>query len=65
MADMVKLVEEKEELLKAKQQEIEQMQDNMFRTLAEMENVMARTNRETENSKKIAIQVLLVTHDNF
>ncbi|XP_007020704.2 PREDICTED: protein GrpE isoform X1 [Theobroma cacao] len=56
MADMVKIVEEKEELLKAKQKEIEQMQDKVVRTLAEMENVMARTRREAENSKKFAIQ---------
>ncbi|GMJ15985.1 mitochondrial GrpE 1 [Hibiscus trionum] len=56
MADMVKLVEEKEELLNAKQNEIEQMKDKVVRTLAEMENVMARTRREAENSKKFAIQ---------
>ncbi|XP_017602966.1 grpE protein homolog 1, mitochondrial-like isoform X2 [Gossypium arboreum] len=56
MADMVKLVEEKEELLKTKQTEIEQMKDKVVRTLAEMENVMARTRREAENSKKFAIQ---------
>ncbi|GMI63780.1 mitochondrial GrpE 1 [Hibiscus trionum] len=56
MADMVKLVEEKEELLNAKQKEIEQMKDKVVRTLAEMENVMARTRREAENSKKFAIQ---------
>ena len=61
MADMVKLVEEKEGHLKEKQKEIEQMQDKVVRTLAEMENVMARTRREAENSKKFAIQVLLVT----
>ncbi|KAB2032976.1 hypothetical protein ES319_D05G416300v1 [Gossypium barbadense] len=56
MADLVKLVEEKEELLKTKQTEIEQMKDKVVRTLAEMENVMARTRREAENSKKFAIQ---------
>ncbi|XVE80443.1 hypothetical protein DITRI_Ditri14bG0139900 [Diplodiscus trichospermus] len=56
MADMVKLVEEKEELLKEKRMEIEQMKDKVVRTLAEMENVMARTRREAENSKKFAIQ---------
>ncbi|XP_022716841.1 uncharacterized protein LOC111275647 isoform X1 [Durio zibethinus] len=56
MADMVKLVEEKEGLLNAKQKEIEQMQDKVVRTLAEMENVMSRTRREAENSKKFAIQ---------
>ncbi|XWS51819.1 hypothetical protein CRYUN_Cryun11dG0015300 [Craigia yunnanensis] len=56
MADMVKIVEEKEGLLKAKQKEIEQMQDKVVRTLAEMENVMVRTRREAENSKKFAIQ---------
>ncbi|KAK8626426.1 hypothetical protein V6N13_134071 [Hibiscus sabdariffa] len=56
MADMVKLVEEKEALLNDKQKEIEQMKDKVVRTLAEMENVMARTRREAENSKKFAIQ---------
>ncbi|KAE8726888.1 grpE protein-like protein [Hibiscus syriacus] len=56
MADMVKLVEEKEELLNAKQKEIEQMKDKVVRTLAEMENVIVRTRREAENSKKFAIQ---------
>ncbi|XVF03778.1 hypothetical protein REPUB_Repub05bG0022500 [Reevesia pubescens] len=56
IADMINLVEEKDELLNAKQKEIEQMKDKVVRTLAEMENVMARTRREAENSKKFAIQ---------
>ncbi|XP_022151304.1 uncharacterized protein LOC111019268 [Momordica charantia] len=56
MDDLVKLVTEKEELLKLKHKEIEQMQDKVVRTYAEMENVMARTRREAENSKKFAIQ---------
>lgn len=54
----MKVVAEKEELLKSKHKEIEQMQDKVVRTYAEMENVMARTRREAENSKKFAIQVL-------
>ncbi|KAE8675241.1 hypothetical protein F3Y22_tig00111689pilonHSYRG00066 [Hibiscus syriacus] len=58
MADMVKLVEEKEELLNAKQKEIEQMKDKVVRTLAEMENVMARTRREAENSKNLPFRIL-------
>lgn len=60
MDDLVKLVAEKEELLKTKHKEIEQMQDKVLRTYAEMENVMDRTRREAENSKKFAIQVCLV-----
>ncbi|KAK8712397.1 hypothetical protein V6N13_147637 [Hibiscus sabdariffa] len=56
MADMVKLLEGREGLLEAKQKEIEQMKDKVVRTLAEMENVMARTRREAENSKKFAVQ---------
>ncbi|KAM7504226.1 hypothetical protein LguiB_003130 [Lonicera macranthoides] len=56
MDDLVKLVAEKEELLKTKHKEIEQMQDKVLRTYAEMENVMDRTRREAENSKKFAIQ---------
>ncbi|XP_050941634.1 grpE protein homolog 2, mitochondrial-like isoform X2 [Cucumis melo] len=54
--DLVKVVAEKEELLKVKHKEIEQMQDKVIRTYAEMENVMARTKREAENSKKFAVQ---------
>lgn len=60
MDDLVKLVAEKEELLKLKHKEIEKMQDKVLRTYAEMENVMERTKREAENSKKFAIQVCLV-----
>lgn len=55
--DLVKLVTEKEELLKQKHKEIEVMQDKVLRSYAEMENVMDRTRREAENSKKFAIQV--------
>ncbi|KAA8527012.1 hypothetical protein F0562_008759 [Nyssa sinensis] len=54
--DLVKLVAEKEELLKMKHKEIEKMQDKVLRSYAEMENVMDRTRREAENSKKFAIQ---------
>lgn len=56
MDDLVKLVAEKEELLKLKHKEIEKMQDKVLRSYAEMENVMGRTRREAENSKKFAIQ---------
>jgi len=55
--DLVKLVMEKEELLKEKHKEMETMQDKVLRTYAEMENVKERTKREAENSKKFAIQV--------
>lgn len=55
--ELVKLVTEKEELLKQKHKEIEVMQDKVLRSYAEMENVMDRTRREAENSKKFAIQV--------
>ncbi|XP_062094100.1 grpE protein homolog 2, mitochondrial-like [Humulus lupulus] len=54
--DLVKLVAEKEELLKQKHKEIDKMQDKVLRSYAEMENVMDRTQREAENSKKFAIQ---------
>ncbi|KAJ8766523.1 hypothetical protein K2173_023770 [Erythroxylum novogranatense] len=56
MDDLVKLVAEKEELLQLKHKEIENMQDKVLRAYAEMENVMSRTKREAENSKKFAIQ---------
>eukprot|EP00268_Persea_americana_P069366 TRINITY_DN984_c0_g2_i1.p1 TRINITY_DN984_c0_g2~~TRINITY_DN984_c0_g2_i1.p1 ORF type:complete len:340 (+),score=85.07 TRINITY_DN984_c0_g2_i1:181-1200(+) len=54
--DLVKLVAEKEELLNAKHKEVEKMQDKVLRSYAEMENVIERTKREAENSKKFAIQ---------
>lgn len=55
--DLIELVKEKEELLKAKNEEMKQMQDKVLRSFAEMENVKDRTRREAENSKKFAIQV--------
>jgi len=55
--DLIKLVAEKEELLKLKHKEIEQMQDKVLRTYADMENIMERARREADNSKKFAIQV--------
>lgn len=54
--DLVKLVAEKEEMLKLKHKEIESMQEKVLRSYAEMENVTGRTKREAENSKKFAIQ---------
>jgi molecular chaperone GrpE len=59
--ELVKLATEKEALLKLKQKEIEKMQDKVLRTYAEMENVMDRTKRNAENSKKFAIQVYVLT----
>ena len=60
MDDLVKLLTEKEELLKIKHKEIEQMKDKVLRSYADMENVMERARREAENSKKFAIQVGLL-----
>uniref|UniRef100_A0A0D6QWK4 GrpE protein homolog n=1 Tax=Araucaria cunninghamii TaxID=56994 RepID=A0A0D6QWK4_ARACU len=54
--ELIRLVEEKEELLKAKHKEIQLMQDKVLRSYAEVENVMDRTRRDAENSKKFAIQ---------
>lgn len=59
--DLVKYVIEKEELLKMKHEELRNMQDKVLRTYAEMENVMERTRREAENTKKFAIQVSFVS----
>ncbi|KAG8049503.1 hypothetical protein GUJ93_ZPchr0009g1114 [Zizania palustris] len=54
--DLVKLVLEKDGLLKSKDEEINEMKDKVLRSYAEMENVIARTKRESENSKKYAVQ---------
>ncbi|KAJ8572196.1 hypothetical protein K7X08_008707 [Anisodus acutangulus] len=54
--DFVRLVAEKEELLKMKDDEFQKMKDKALRSYAEMENVMNRAKREAENSKKFAIQ---------
>ncbi|CAN4103980.1 unnamed protein product [Withania somnifera] len=67
--DLVKYVIEKEELLKMTHEELRKMQDKVLRTYAEMENVMERTRREAENTKKFAIQnfvkALLDVSDNL
>jgi molecular chaperone GrpE len=55
--DLVKLLLEKDELLTSKDEEIKDMKDKVLRSYAEMENVIARTKRESENSKKFAVQV--------
>lgn len=43
--------------MKSKQEDIVEMKDKVMRTYAEMENVLSRTRRDAENSKKFAIQV--------
>lgn len=53
----MQLVLEKDGLLKSKDEEINDMKDKVLRSYAEMENVIARTKRESENSKKYAVQV--------
>lgn len=55
--DLVKLLLEKDESLKSKDEEVEDMKDKVLRSYAEMENVLARTKRESDNTKKYAIQV--------
>lgn len=64
--DLVKLIVEKEEKLSAKQKELDEMKDKVLRTYAEMENTMDRNRRESENTKKFAVQVcrlyLMKTH---
>ncbi|XP_024012567.1 grpE protein homolog 1, mitochondrial isoform X2 [Eutrema salsugineum] len=54
--DLVKLVAEKEDLVKVQQEDIKEMKDKVLRTYAEMENLMDRTKRNAENAKKFAIQ---------
>nr|XP_043628069.1 grpE protein homolog 2, mitochondrial [Erigeron canadensis] len=56
MEDLIKLVSEKEELLKMKQEEVDKMKDKVLRSYADTQNIMDRTKREAENSKKFAIQ---------
>ena len=60
----MKLVREKDELLKSKDDEIKDMKDKVLRSYAEMENIIARTKRESENSKKYAVQVCCY-HSNY
>lgn len=55
--DLVKLLLKKDESLKSKDQEVKDMKDKVLRSYAEMENVLARTKRESENTKKYAVQV--------
>lgn len=57
MKEMYKHVAEKNELLKTNEEQIEQMKDKLHQAYTEMESVMKRTKRESENSKKFEIQV--------
>ncbi|KAI3928519.1 hypothetical protein MKW98_024120 [Papaver atlanticum] len=54
--DLVKLVAEKEEMLMLQTKEYDAMKDKFLRSYAEIENVVERTKREAESSKKFAIQ---------
>ncbi|KAG0465928.1 hypothetical protein HPP92_020092 [Vanilla planifolia] len=54
--ELIKLIAEKDNLLKLKQKEIEKLQDKVLRTYAELENVLERTKREVENTKKYGVQ---------
>ncbi|XP_024967315.1 grpE protein homolog 2, mitochondrial-like [Cynara cardunculus var. scolymus] len=54
--DLVKLLAKKEELLNKKNKEMEIMQEKGLRSFAEIDDVIARTKRAAENSKKFAIQ---------
>jgi len=54
--DLIRLVQEKEDLLKTKHKEIQAMQEKVLRSYAEVENVMDRARREAESTKKFAIQ---------
>ncbi|XP_058218783.1 grpE protein homolog 2, mitochondrial-like isoform X1 [Rhododendron vialii] len=56
MEDLLKVLAEKEELLKGKDKAIEMMQEKVLLADAEMANVMLRTRREAANSQKFAIQ---------
>ncbi|XP_010313175.1 grpE protein homolog 2, mitochondrial-like [Solanum lycopersicum] len=60
--DLVKLVVEKEELLKIKDDEFQKMKKKSLRSYVEMENVINRTKREEGNFKKFAIQVSFSRH---
>ncbi|XP_021734352.1 uncharacterized protein LOC110701070 isoform X2 [Chenopodium quinoa] len=54
--DLVKLVLEKEKTLETKQKEFAEFKDKFLRSYAELENLMERTRRDAENSKKFAVQ---------
>ncbi|GJT26815.1 GrpE protein homolog 2, mitochondrial-like protein [Tanacetum coccineum] len=56
IGEIVKTIPMTEELLKAKQEEIADMKDKVLGTYGETENIMPRTKREVDNSKKFAIQ---------
>ncbi|XP_069145894.1 grpE protein homolog 1, mitochondrial-like [Solanum lycopersicum] len=60
--DLVKLLAEKEELLKIKDYEFQKMNKKYLRSYVEMENVINRTKLEEGNFKRFAIQVSFSRH---
>lgn len=57
MDELVKLIVEKEKLIQLKDKELKEMQDKVLCSYAEIENIIERTKREAENSRKFSIQV--------
>lgn len=56
MDELVKLIVEKEKLIQLKDKELKEMQDKVLCSYAEIENIIERTKREAENSRKFSIQ---------
>ncbi|XP_074320217.1 grpE protein homolog 1, mitochondrial-like [Silene latifolia] len=54
--ELVKVFLEKKEVLQKKEKEFCEWKDKFLRSYAEIENVMERTRRDAENSKKFAVQ---------
>ncbi|XP_010482954.1 PREDICTED: uncharacterized protein LOC104761553 [Camelina sativa] len=54
--DLVKLVGEKEHLLKVQREDMMEMKDGFLRSYAELQNLMDRTKRNAESAKKFAVQ---------
>lgn len=55
--DLLSLLGEREALLEEKEQALADSKDKLLRSYAEMENVMDRSRREAESTRKYSIQV--------
>lgn len=55
--DLMSLLGEREALLEEKERALADSKDKLLRSYAEMENVMDRSRREAESTRKYSIQV--------
>lgn len=56
-SDLAELLAERDAQLEERDKAIKEMQEKVLRSYAEVENILARSQREAESTRKFALQV--------